>query len=336
MRIRPIKAADDDFTAWFAVHLAARLADYPKGPQWRERELRVIFEGTEHHAARLWLAEDGDEAVGAAVLGLPLRDNTSLGEPDVFVRPQSRRRGVASALLDVVKDAARDEGRSSLLTYIEGPTDQLSADGHPNSSGTAFAEQHGFTRRITEIARVQRPPLDLDAIGAAEDAARAHAADYRIITWRDRVPDEYVDEYARLESRLSTDAPQGELDYEGEVWDEARVRAGERRQDRMGRGTWNAAAMAPDGSMAGLTVISLSTDSDDTGFQNTTIVDPAHRGHRLGLVLKAANVRALLRDRPGVQAVWTWNADSNAHMIAINETLGYRVEGWAAGYQCAI
>jgi hypothetical protein len=82
-----------------------------------------------------------------------------------------------------------------------------------------------------------------------------------------------------------------------------------------------------------MTTIVIAVDSDDTAFQDTTIVDPVHRGHRLGLLLKAANVRAVLAERPGVRAVWTWNAETNTQMIAINETLGYRVEAWSAGYQ---
>ncbi|WP_169738927.1 GNAT family N-acetyltransferase [Jiangella gansuensis] len=327
MQIRPINAPDDDFAAWYEVYAAAREADYPGGPHWLERELKVIYEGTEQHGSRLWLAEDGGRAVGAALLGLPLRDNLTLGEPEIYVRPGHWRRGIGSALLQEIEDAAKAAGRTSLLTYLEGPA------GAPANSGTAFAEKNGFSRRITEISRVQRPPFDLDAITAAEEAARPYAAGYRIVTWRDNVPDEYLDEYARLQARLSTDAPLGDLEYEAEVWDEARIRTGEARRARMRRGSWNAAAFAPDGSMAGLTVITLSVDSDECGFQDTTIVDPAHRGHRLGLLVKAANVRALLADRPGVQAVWTWNADSNAHMIAINETLGYRVAGWSAGYQ---
>lgn len=327
MEIRPILAGDDEFAAWYDVHLSARLADHPTGPQWLEHELKVVYEGTEHHGARLWLAEEDGKAVGAAVLGLPLRDNLTLAEPEVFVRPEESRRGIGSALLATLDEASRAEGRTSQLLYLEGPT------GTDHTSGTAFAEKHGFTRRITEICRVQRPPFDLDGIAAAEEAARPHAAGYRIVTWRDRAPDDLVDEYARLEQRMSTDAPLGELDYEEEVWDAARIRSSEQRRERMRRGTWIAAAVAPDGSMAGVTEIALSHDSDDHGFQDATIVDPRHRGHRLGLLLKAANLRQLIADRPGLQTVWTWNADSNAHMIAINETLGYRVAGWSAGYQ---
>lgn len=326
MQIRPIQAADHDFTAWFDVHLAARLADYPNGPTWRERELRVSSEGTEHHAVKLWLAEDDDKAVGAAILDLPLRDNTKLGNADVYVVPAARRRGIGTALLGVIEEAARAEGRASVMGYVEGPTGVA-------TPAVAFAERHGFTRRITEVARVQRPPFDLAAVDTAEQAARPHAVGYRVVTWRDDTPDEHVHELARLEGRMTVDAPMGELDYEGEDWDAARIRVQEARRQRMGRVAWTAAAVAPDGSLAGFTTIDLAADSDDMGFQQSTIVDLAHRGRRLGMLLKAANLRAVLRDRPGVQAIWTWNADSNRHMIGINEALGYQVEGWSAGYQ---
>jgi GNAT superfamily N-acetyltransferase len=328
MLIRPIDTRDAEaFSAWYEVYLAARLADHPTGPRWLEHELSVVYEGSEHHRSRLWLAGDGGRAVGAAVLGLPMRDNLTLGEPEVFVRPEARRRGIGTALLRAVEDAARTERRTSLLVYLEGPTSRSA------TSGTRFAEHHGFDRRITEIARVQRPPFDVEAIDAAVREAEPFAVGYEIVTWRDEVPDPYVAEFARLEARLSLDAPLGELDYEGEVWDEPRIRAAEQRRRRMRRQSWNAAAVASDGSLAGMTTIVIAVDSDDTAFQDTTIVDPVHRGHRLGLLLKAANVRAVLAERPGVRAVWTWNAETNTQMIAINETLGYRVEAWSAGYQ---
>ncbi|WP_158564103.1 GNAT family N-acetyltransferase [Jiangella anatolica] len=327
MRIRPIESTGDDFAAWYDVYLSARLADHPDGPQWLEHELSVIYEGNANHGVKLWLADDRDKAVGAAVLGLPLRDNLTLAEPEVYVRPEESRRGIGGTLLATLDDAARELGRTSQLIYLEGPT------GADRTSGTAFAEKHAFTRRITEIARVQRPPFDLDGIARAEEAARPLAEGYTIVGWRNHAPDEYVEEYARLEGRLSTDAPLGDLDYEAEAWDVTRIRTGEERRGRMGRDTWTTAAMAPDGTMAGVTVIMLARDSDATGFQDTTVVDPRHRGHRLGLLLKATNLRRVLADRPGVQTVWTWNADSNAHMIAINEALGYRVAGWSAGYQ---
>ncbi|WP_166352286.1 GNAT family N-acetyltransferase [Phytoactinopolyspora limicola] len=327
MQIRPIASTDATFDAWYDVHIQAYTADYPHGPRYTLSELRVLRTGRADYDVKLWLAEEAGRAVGAAGLALPLRDNLTLAEPEIWVRPDARRQGIGTALLQTVTQASVDAGRTSQLSFLEGPTQS------PETAGTHFAEHHGFTRRITEIARVQRPPFDLDAIAKAEEDARPYASGYELVTWKDRVPDEHVDELARLEGRLSTDAPLGELDYEAEVWDAARIRSSEERAALMERREWGAMAVAPDGSLAGLTRVSLSEHSDDAGFQDSTVVDPAHRGHRLGLLLKAANFRQLLDDRPGVQAIWTWNADSNAHMISINETLGYRVEGWTAGYQ---
>ena len=53
----------------------------------------------------------------------------------------------------------------------------------------------------------------------------------------------------------------------------------------------------------------------------------AHRGHRLGMRLKVEMLR-LLRDRhPDIVQIDTWNAESNDHMIAVNEALGCFVVG---------
>ena len=55
-----------------------------------------------------------------------------------------------------------------------------------------------------------------------------------------------------------------------------------------------------------------------------TFVLPGHRGHSLGLAVKLANHRSLMAALPECELVRTSNADVNAHMNAVNETLGYR------------
>jgi hypothetical protein len=41
--------------------------------------------------------------------------------------------------------------------------------------------------------------------------------------------------------------------------------------------------------------------------------------------MKVANVRALAREYPQARTVSTWNAAENAHMIAVNEAIGFTV-----------
>ena len=52
-----------------------------------------------------------------------------------------------------------------------------------------------------------------------------------------------------------------------------------------------------------------------------------HRGHRLGLLLKLEMLRWLAETEPALETLDTWNAESNRHMVAVNEALGYRVLG---------
>ena len=54
-----------------------------------------------------------------------------------------------------------------------------------------------------------------------------------------------------------------------------------------------------------------------------------HRGHRLGMLIKAANLRLLRAESPRTRWLNTWNATSNTYMISINEALGFRpVDSW--------
>ena len=67
--------------------------------------------------------------------------------------------------------------------------------------------------------------------------------------------------------------------------------------------------------------------------QEDTAVARGHRGHRLGLLLKAEMCRWLLEAEPEVQHIDTWNAESNTHMRAVNRRLGYQVIGRSVEYQ---
>jgi hypothetical protein len=54
-----------------------------------------------------------------------------------------------------------------------------------------------------------------------------------------------------------------------------------------------------------------------------TIVHPDHRGHRLGMAVKARNLRALQEAYPDRSRVVTHNSEQNDHMLAINIAMGF-------------
>jgi hypothetical protein len=157
----------------------------------------------------------------------------------------------------------------------------------------------------------------------AERAASRHEG-YRILTWLDRVPEEHIEHYCRLSALFVDEAPMGELDVEPERWDAARVRNREERNARSGRRDVSAGAVGPDGSLVALTEIPVNVYAPWRGFQSGTLVDPAHRGHALGIAIKVANHRQLREHFPDCRVLLTGNADVNAAMNAVNDALGYR------------
>ncbi|MDX6302180.1 MAG: hypothetical protein QOF53_3394 [Nocardioidaceae bacterium] len=67
--------------------------------------------------------------------------------------------------------------------------------------------------------------------------------------------------------------------------------------------------------------------------QHDTAVARAHRGHRLGLLLKAGMLLWPAEAEPQIETMDTHNAESNDHMISVNEALGYRVMARAVEFQ---
>jgi hypothetical protein len=59
----------------------------------------------------------------------------------------------------------------------------------------------------------------------------------------------------------------------------------------------------------------------------------SHRGHRLGIRLKTAMLQWLREAEPDLMSIDTWNAVSNAHMIAVNDAIGCRVINHGIAWQ---
>jgi len=83
------------------------------------------------------------------------------------------------------------------------------------------------------------------------------------------------------------------------------------------------------GRIVAWSVLVFHVDERKHAWQGTTIVDPQHRGHRLGMIVKLVNLQQATAAQPELRLVTTWNAAVNAPMIAINELIGFRaVDAW--------
>jgi hypothetical protein len=122
----------------------------------------------------------------------------------------------------------------------------------------------------------------------------------------------------------------GDLALEAERVDPARIRATEAARERHGR-TVVATAAVHDatGRAVALSALTRQAGHVEHVDQGITLVDPAHRGHRLGLLTKIENLRYGMDELPGMRYIDTWNAAVNTHMISINERMGFRpVDSW--------
>jgi GNAT superfamily N-acetyltransferase len=323
VEIAEIDPYDEALThAWWDVSRRADELGRPwtEFPSWPSARATITVPNESADRVLLGAFDGGHTTTamtGAAAVGLPLLDNTHHGFVQIYVDPARRGEGTGSALLEAAEQVIRRHERRTLL--IETPTPLAG----PDSAGLAFLRHHGFSIAITDEHRV----LDLFATESRWPALAARAAphhrDYRLVTWEDVVPEEYVDGYCALQVAFNDLAPAGELELEAEQWDKDRVRSKEKRFAKRGRRELVTAAVAPDGSLVALTEVCVDDASPDRADQGGTLVLEGHRGHRLGLAVKLANQAALRTRHRLCRLVHTWNADVNAAMNAINDQLGF-------------
>jgi GNAT superfamily N-acetyltransferase len=277
------------------------------------------------------------EVLGTLEFVLPIRDNLHLME-DVYiqVRRDARRRGIGTALWHEARRIAAEQGRGATIGWshhlagatsiperVEAPT----GAGHlPVDRGTRFAQSLGL-----ELAQVEREsrlvlPVGPGLLGRLRAEAEALALSaYAVESWVGPTPVEHLDRVAELNRTLSVDAPTGELDWQEEAWDAERVSQSDELTHRTGYSMSTLAIHAATGDAAGLSVIHVHNAHPHRPEQWNTVVAAAHRGHRLGQLIKVTNLQQLATSNPQARYLETWNAGENNHMLAINTRLGYRL-----------
>lgn len=306
--------------AWWEVGAASTAHDrpYDAWPAW-ERS-RVTFRATRSDVSRTLLSavDDDGAVVGSGLLVTFELDNRHLAEVDVHVLPGHRRRGTGRLLVAELERLAAAAGRTSLVGSAYAPVDA-------ESPSSLFATALGYPVASAEETKL----VDLRSASAGWDRldadVAAHLAPYRVATFEDRVPEEWVDDVCRMLSAFMTLIPQGDLDLEEAAWTPARLREHEERTAASGRSWLVAVGVAPDGHLCGFHELGVGIDDPRLASVGGTLVLPGHRGHRLGLAMKLATHRRLLEMYPGCEHVETSNAGVNAPMNAVNEALGYQV-----------
>lgn len=310
----------NDLTTYWQVESAVQEHDFVALPADPLEDMVSLLDDRPQAGERvlLHLAVDQGRPVAVMRLELPVLDNLVLANVELLVHPDHRRRGLGRQLLTASLGLVREHGRSRVL--LEAPAPLSGGEG----AAGPLLRSVGARPVLDEARRL----LDLTRHPVTEPVPAP--AGYRVVRWRDTCPDDVVEGAAYLMGRMTVDAPMGEMDYEPERWDVARYRDKEATAIARGRTRFATAAVhEASGTVAGITDIGVSNRRPEVVYQWDTIVDPPHRGHGLGMVLKSQNHAQLVAAVPQVRWVNTWNALSNTHMLRVNDALGFEpAERW--------
>lgn len=301
-------------------------------PAWREQTDEEI------HG---FLIRERGEAVGRAIVYIPLEDGSKVAEPRVDILPEHWGRGVGRVVLARLEAFARARGR----TIMHGMTNHLQLGGERTPARTGWGDvpidHMSRTMRSAgyELEQVYRASaLDvsrpLDRIHERLAEARREASGYRYVSWTLPTPPARQAGYARMKSRMSTDAPVGDMVWDEETWDAARVARVDARMVAQGfTGLIGAIEHLATGELVAYNELYHLGDPRHPTTQNDTLVLREHRGHRLGMLVKCENLLRWREIMPESTKVMTNNAEENRPMLDINEAMGFVPIAYGGAWQ---
>ncbi|WP_331502071.1 GNAT family N-acetyltransferase [Nocardioides sp.] len=316
--IRPLDPHDDaDMNGFQDVYAASELAEDPDAALYsREDGIAMLTSGDTTSLFDAFGAFLGDRMVAETVLMGSMRDNLELGQVLLWVDPDHRSRGFGTRALDHVEEHARNRGRWNLRVQVR--------IGEGLAGNRLFAERHGYTLAMTEIERRLALPVDLDHVDRLAAGAAPHHDGYQIRSFVGPVPEGLRASYVEIRNLLGIEAPHGDLELEIGRDTVEDLDVLEREGAQAGRTSLTAVALH-DTAVVAYAHASVPAAGFHHVDQYGTLVHPDHRGHRLGMAVKCAQLRLLAELFPDRDYIQTSNAEVNAHMVAINVALGFEI-----------
>jgi GNAT superfamily N-acetyltransferase len=248
--------------------------------------------------------------------------NKRFFDADVWVHPGHRRQGIATLWLPLLVELM---DRHSCTV--------LNASAH-EESGHSFLRWLGAERKLAGAEN----RLDLAVVDWAmvqmwitEGARRSPTTHLEV--YDGRLPETLWEDYSRQATPIFNTMPHDRLDHGDEVMTPDHFREWYAQMDIGQENHHVVIAREPDGVIAGVTDMIWAPFRPTVIEQEFTGVLPSARGRGIGKWIKAAMLAHVRELYPDLRWVITGNAASNAPMLAINKSLGFKEYRAGADYQ---
>ena len=241
---------------------------------------------------------------------------------DIYVRPEQRRRGIATLWLNVIAELMNEHG----CTVLSGASD--------NDAGHAFLKWLGATPKLTTVvSRLDLSKVDWAMVERWAQEGPSRSPQTSLESHDGRLPEAMWPEFAAQRSALASTIPVEGLDI-GEIIVTPEKIGDWVERAELTRTVWhNILTREPDGTISGMTDVAWTPYGRKQIQQQFTGVLPAARGRGIGKWIKAAMLLHLRELYPDAQWIVTDNAHTNAPMLKINTDLGFKPFRTSVDYQ---
>ncbi len=237
--------------------------------------------------------------------------NKHIAQMNIVTHPDYYRKGIGTALLKVVAQHAQDLGKTTFEVYTN------------YDSGRFFLERYGGKLSLEgSESRLNFEDVDWKLMQKWVDEGPKRAEGVTIESFF-HCPEEIIDEYCEMYTRISHLVPIGEVETQVDIDRELRRKIEKQHKDA-GQIFYTLISREKDGRISGMTEIILDPRESHRIEQELTGVLSKYRGRGLGKWLKAQMLFYIKENYPNAKYIITDNADENAPMLSINERMGFK------------